>query len=429
MGLLDFLQTDEGRLGMAMLAAGGPRTDPNQSGFGTRMQDALGYVQKQKDDELKRQQAMQAQQMQQMQLQEMQQKVAQERQMRELAGRFQIPAQQGLAPLQGDPQSGILPSAGRPAQGAGFDYKGYAGALANVDPMKALALQQALQKEQQINKLDAKDFTPESVQKFHQSGNYGDLVRLAEAHFANTGGQTVAMNRFTGLPLSSIANTQSPDNVATTGVTMRGQNLTNSLGRDRLSWDQGQAGKPQFKDGYWVTPPSVANPMGSVLETPISAAPKGSEKANQTSAVKSLALIDQADKLLGGATNSYFGAGADMLAQTVGVSTKGAQASAQLKAIEGALMMSQPRMEGPQSDKDTALYRQMAAQIGDSTVPAETRKAALDAVRSLHQKYAPSGGSTGSWDAPKAGKTPIASGMLNGRKVIKYSDGSTAYAD
>ena len=50
-------------------------------------------------------------------------------------------------------------------------------------------------------------------------------------------------------------------------------------------------------------------------------------------------------------------------------------------------MMSQPRMEGPQSDKDVALYRQMAGQIGDSTIPIETRRAALNGIRQLHEKY------------------------------------------
>ena len=50
--------------------------------------------------------------------------------------------------------------------------------------------------------------------------------------------------------------------------------------------------------------------------------------------------------------------------------------------------MAMPRMEGPQSDKDTALYRQMAGQIGDSTVPTSTRKAALGTIKNLHQKYA-----------------------------------------
>jgi hypothetical protein len=51
-------------------------------------------------------------------------------------------------------------------------------------------------------------------------------------------------------------------------------------------------------------------------------------------------------------------------------------------------MMAQPRMEGPQSDKDVALYRQMSGQIGDPTVPGAIKQAALETIRGLHEKYA-----------------------------------------
>jgi hypothetical protein len=40
-------------------------------------------------------------------------------------------------------------------------------------------------------------------------------------------------------------------------------------------------------------------------------------------------------------------------------------------------------MEGPQSDRDTVLYRQMASQIGDRTVPVENRKLALETLQTL----------------------------------------------
>lgn len=42
-GLLDFLNSDEARLGVGLLAAGGPTTDPNQSGFGQRLAGALQF--------------------------------------------------------------------------------------------------------------------------------------------------------------------------------------------------------------------------------------------------------------------------------------------------------------------------------------------------------------------------------------------------
>jgi hypothetical protein len=47
-----------------------------------------------------------------------------------------------------------------------------------------------------------------------------------------------------------------------------------------------------------------------------------------------------------------------------------------------------PKMSGPQSDKDVALYRQMAAVIGDSTIPYDQKAAALDQVRAIQERYA-----------------------------------------
>ena len=44
-------------------------------------------------------------------------------------------------------------------------------------------------------------------------------------------------------------------------------------------------------------------------------------------------------------------------------------------------------MEGPQSDADVKMYREMAGKIGDRTVPVSSRLAALEQVKTLWQKY------------------------------------------
>jgi hypothetical protein len=43
-GILDFLQSPDAQLGIGLLAAGGPTTDPNQTGFGQRLQGAMNSV-------------------------------------------------------------------------------------------------------------------------------------------------------------------------------------------------------------------------------------------------------------------------------------------------------------------------------------------------------------------------------------------------
>ena len=45
-------------------------------------------------------------------------------------------------------------------------------------------------------------------------------------------------------------------------------------------------------------------------------------------------------------------------------------------------------MEGPQSDKDVALYKEMAGRIGDPNVPTSQKRAAVETIRELNSRYA-----------------------------------------
>lgn len=105
-------------------------------------------------------------------------------------------------------------------------------------------------------------------------------------------------------------------------------------------------------------------------------------------AENTLDLIKEARTILPEATGSRGGKMLDVGAGLVGYSTQGAQASARLKVIGGNLKMSQPRMEGPQSNLDQLLYAEMAGQVGDDTLPIETRLAALDEVERIQLRYA-----------------------------------------
>lgn len=176
-GLLDLFDNPDAQLGLGLLAAAAPRAD--NAGFGQRLFEGVSSAQAMRksladQQEAKRKAAMQ-EQMFNLQLSEAQQKQAQEKQMRDLAAKFQLPGQAGLPALQGDASIGILPSEGKPAVAPSFDFGGYANALASIDPAKALTIQAALQKETPFNKVDTDKFTPESLAKFQQTKNYGDL--------------------------------------------------------------------------------------------------------------------------------------------------------------------------------------------------------------------------------------------------------------
>lgn len=182
---------------------------------------------------------------------------------------------------------------------------------------------------------------------------------------------------------------QTPESRASTAVQIRGQNITDSRARDLNEITrQGQQTQVINDPNQGVL--LVDKSTGLTRKTyDQSGAPIPSEsQAKKTSAANNiLPLINQASELISGATGSMVGAGYDATIKAFGGAPKGAQNVAKLKVIEGALMMNQPRMEGPQSDKDVALYRQMAGQLGDPTVPAPIKAAALDQIRSLNEKY------------------------------------------
>lgn len=217
----------------------------------------------------------------------------------------------------------------------------------------------------------------------------------------NAGGAIVNTNPLAG-NVPSIPVTQSPDNAATQETTRRGQNMTDSRAREANAISR-EAQQTQVindpergvllvnKGTKTVVPAMTANGV------PL---PSESEAKRKSAAKKMMPIIDEADKLIDQATGSYAGAGVDLAARAVGQSTAGADAVAMLKVLEGQLMMAQPRMEGPQSNADVLLYKQMAGQIGDPTVPRDMKKAALKQIRRLQEQYggsapaaAPSGAS------------------------------------
>lgn len=99
-------------------------------------------------------------------------------------------------------------------------------------------------------------------------------------------------------------------------------------------------------------------------------------------------LTDQAAPLVDKAPGSYLGAGANHLGRAFGMDTDATKAQAQLDVLAGALISKMPKMSGPQSDKDVAMYKQMAGNLNDPTLPASAKMAAMNTLRDLNRKYA-----------------------------------------
>lgn len=173
-------------------------------------------------------------------------------------------------------------------------------------------------------------------------------------------------------------------------VAMRGQDIKDRRDRE-LNAITRESGQTQVINDS-VRGPMLVNKGTGVARfaTGANGQPMQSEDAakRQGSANRILPLLSSAEELIDKSTGSRFGSALDSVAQFGGYATEGAKAAAQLKVIEGNLMMNAPRFEGPQSDKDMMLYRQMAGQIGDPSVPPEIKKAALKTMREMHERTA-----------------------------------------
>jgi len=206
------------------------------------------------------------------------------------------------------------------------------------------------------------DYTPASWAEFQQTGDPSALVRFAPGRVVETAGGGSAV-------VDPINRTSTPvisDESATQAAATR-------KGQEALAAARGGA---------------VGTAEGAILSR--------ARKANGISEI-----LDIAEPLIDEATGSGTGAGRDKLAAFFGVSTSGAQATAQLLPLQAAIMLNQPRMEGLQSDRDVQLYREAAGQLGDPTVPRENKKAAIQTIRRLQQTYkSEAGGTSTSTDLP-----------------------------
>jgi hypothetical protein len=242
--------------------------------------------------------------------------------------------------------------------------------------------------------------------------DYGGLIGNAmpepyERKTLDIGGSVVDRDPFTGQQLSAIAKSMTPDGVASNQVALGNLGVAQAnlgLSRERFAAEQRERASGGADGGFqYITTPTgiVAVPKKPGGDGPIAARPVldsaglpagGANNTNAqqrtTDANEALAIITEAEKYIKDATGSFIGTGLDMGARAFGYSTTGAENTARLQAMEGMLVSKMPKMSGPQSDRDVQLYRQMAGQIGDPTIPTATKQAALETIKSLQRKYA-----------------------------------------
>ena len=236
------------------------------------------------------------------------------------------------------------------------------------------------------------DFTPQSLAKFAQTKNYMDLVAVPK--------QATPANPYY-------------------------QAIPTGAGYARFNARTGQMESMPL-NGQTVLPAAQTPELqGNIAGAKFGSEAKAKREFNMAGAPD---IVNEARSILTGKvkpTGSGLGTILDTAGATVGLAPSGAAEADKLRAIGGQLVAKMPRMEGPQSDRDVQLYTQMAGQIGDSTIPVSRRLEALKTVEGIITKYAPKQQSVGQ------AKTVVRTGTdkTTGRKVVQYSDGTTAYAD
>lgn len=114
---------------------------------------------------------------------------------------------------------------------------------------------------------------------------------------------------------------------------------------------------------------------------------QGTEVINEITAPQTYEIIQEAKKILPQATSGVLQRGVSGTASLAGISTSMDQADRQLQILAGKLISNVPRFKGVDSDKDTALYKQMAGDIANPNVPYKSRLAALGEIEKLNNKY------------------------------------------
>lgn len=288
--------------------------------------------------------------------------------------------QSALPALAGDPTTGILPSAGRAAIEPTLDVqRGLSAGYTPDELMKLDSLRNVGQNEvtRTIKGMQNGREVEQQFDKFGRPvGQSFDQYR-APIEVA-TGDKKQFVDPYTLKPQATFAMGQSPDSRASNAVAW----ANNAVSRDRLAFDKqgGAEGvKPKLVGDQWVTAPNDMQPGQTRPAMPTT---------GQKDATEALALIQTARGIIPKSTGSYLGTGVDQAARVFGASTGGDTAAAQLKALEGALVSKMPKMSGPQSDKDVLLYKQMAGEIGDPTIPQSRKIAALDVIEEIQKRHA-----------------------------------------
>lgn len=292
MGLLDFMASPDAQLGLGLLAAGAPRVGGVSIGQG--LQEALGYVDKQRQMKAAEEEQRQKIAYQNALMQEHQQKTAMERAamdqaMRKRNAMAQIyrPGSQGAPALNMDAmmpagmQTGMTPVAAVPSREPSIDVQralqaGYSpDEIQKMDSLRNIGMNEVART---VKGMQGGREVEQQFDKFGRPVGAGMEQFRAPIEVA-TGDRKQLIDPFSLQPKASFDMAQSPDSKASNQVAW----ANNAIAQQRLAHDRLMGGKPQFHEGAWVTPPTAQNPQGTAIQVPGYSKPLTESQGNAVS--------------------------------------------------------------------------------------------------------------------------------------------------
>jgi len=207
--------------------------------------------------------------------------------------------------------------------------------------------------------------------------------------------------------------------------------------------EEGKVPKERVAEGWqkvlYTTPPTpmsapipaVSNETGSpvylqpkkeggVVEVPgYTPVPRSGAGRKPVDPKKVNQILDEIEKVIPQTSGGAVGGALNWLKGQANISDPTTQANTKISAAGASLMMNMPRMEGPQSDKDVALYREQIGKLNDPRTPRGDKKAAVAIIRALNKQYASQNAETASTKG--VSRVGQATKMADGQ----YSDGKT----
>lgn len=254
----------------------------------------------------------------------------------------------------------------------------------------------ALPLEERMSAMASLGATPSELKPVVTPRARGNVAEIALTN-PFTGQTTIAPGSIAAIPLTEAQRLQNKIAEGQLGVA-RGQL---GVAQQRLAQESQGVTYQQDAQGNIIALPSrlpagampMARPVTGEGNVPIKGKPSafaektaaqqkqlqrdlGTAITELTNAVKEGGLIDQS-------TGSGAGRMTDIAAGFIGKATPGAIAIGKLQPIADIPLKLIPRFEGPQSDKDTASYKQAAGQLADPSMPTEIRKEAGKTVLRL----------------------------------------------